>query len=1343
MMFPSEITLTTSWFASESIAPWIEMFGWMLLHFVWQGACVALVTWSVLQLARHWSANARYLMLCAGMLLMLACPVATLVLLQQGDVLVVSVRISESPGSMGTLDRTTTSTAPAWQNRSEPVRDVAGPVTANEPRRESETVSVTSHSHERGTNSPMVENPFSLRKLVQSAFPAVVILWSLGVVFLSLRFIVHWSHARRLQSHQTVAVEGGLQRLVDNVKRQFGIQYQVVARISECVDVPLLIGWMRPVILLPTSAITGLSTDQLRAILAHELAHVRRADYMVNLVQTLAEIVLFYHPAVWWLSHRIRVEREHCCDDLAARTCENPRQYALALLQLEKTRGHSDCPALAIGSDGGSLKERIGRLIGRSQPRTGTKPHFAGLVVLLIVMILGISLYGQTSRASHGETESDVRNTASEIIDEQENERKGEQEDEQEKGEHRLLLKVVDVDGKPIRGAKVLQSHAFHPKGSKFPRVDNANFEADENGHVELKFDSGNNSRSLRIWVAKDRYATVCRGWEEDFFKTGKALPTEFTFQLPCGIKAGGFIRNADGEPIVGAKVELEVQGQPKESLDNGVIYPSHVATHNAALVTDKRGYWETQNVPPFQEPKFSIRVTHPRYISDGRSGTYQIEQGVRNRNILACDSVITMSSGISIRGKVFGQNGKPVNQGLVIIGNRPYWQEGSQEFAIDGKGNYKIPTQKPGKLRLTVVVPAWKPVTRVVDVSASQNSFDFKLVPGNTLAIKCVDESGKAIAPAFVRIAKWKGVESLYNIRHPNVKNTQIPFRTDQNGLYQWHWAPDELTVALSAPGYHPGREHVVKANGETHVIRLKKQQVISGTVVDRKTGAKIDKASVMVAKVSERRQLSFQRTQAEFTRRGKFEIRPHYRGDYRLLVEAPGYRAFKSDVISSAADPVRIELTPAAPIRGRVVDQHGKPMADTLVAMNPKDREVMYPNAIPNQWTSNLTRTNKAGEFEFVAPLEPFKLFVRGNDSCAIFIGKHRDDQPGEITLKPLAKVSGTLMMEGKPAKGVRVSLQSLDGAWYSGTFQFNQVVNPEGGFEFTGVPAGSYTLATNVYINSNLDSSVSVPLNLKAGQEMKFDLSPDSTLEVRGKLPGRSTMVGGGPTSARLLIEVDAPAVPRIPGEPVRSAAELVADWTPRDSITVHGLQQIRCYRYHRVRVRKDGTFSIKGLKPGRYAFQKNDWELHRFKVTDADIRKGVLDLGTLSDSRTGLKPGEAFPDFRFTTRDGEKSLKEFRGKHLVIVYADHPGDLNHVSFPKLRQQLKDNGASQTRVLLLTFGKSSELIRNYIRKHKINAIPGTLGKWSDIDLFRKLDISWVSGEHRLIDDRGRIIK
>jgi TonB family protein len=148
-----------------------------------------------------------------------------------------------------------------------------------------------------------------------------------------------------------------------------GVRRRVRVLLSVMSDSPSVVGWLRPVILLPAATLAGLTPLQLEAILAHEIGHIRRHDYLVNILQMVVETMLFYHPAVWWTSKRIRLERELCCDDLAVQFSGNALRYARALTTLEKLRLRT--PAIAMASTGGPLLYRIQRLVGVAPKECG------------------------------------------------------------------------------------------------------------------------------------------------------------------------------------------------------------------------------------------------------------------------------------------------------------------------------------------------------------------------------------------------------------------------------------------------------------------------------------------------------------------------------------------------------------------------------------------------------------------------------------------------------------------------------------------------------------------------------------------------------------------------------------------------------------------------------------------------------------------------------------------------------------------------------------------------------------------------------------------------------------
>jgi hypothetical protein len=158
---------------------------------------------------------------------------------------------------------------------------------------------------------------------------------------------------------------------------------------SKLVRVPCVVGWMRPVVLVPASAFTGLSVDELQTILAHELAHVRRYDVCVNYVQTVVETLLFHNPAAWWISRQVRAEREHCCDDVAVEVCGDRLLYARALVDMESlTRTRA---ALSMAADGASLISRIRRLVDPPERRNRLPASGAfNIVALASLLALGV-----------------------------------------------------------------------------------------------------------------------------------------------------------------------------------------------------------------------------------------------------------------------------------------------------------------------------------------------------------------------------------------------------------------------------------------------------------------------------------------------------------------------------------------------------------------------------------------------------------------------------------------------------------------------------------------------------------------------------------------------------------------------------------------------------------------------------------------------------------------------------------------------------------------------------------------------------------------------------------------
>ncbi len=181
--------------------------------------------------------------------------------------------------------------------------------------------------------------------------------------------------------------------------------------VSQVARVPTAFGWLRPVILLPASILCEMPPEQLEMILAHELAHVRRLDYLWNLLQIAIETVLFYHPAVWWVSRRIREERENCCDLQAVAAIGSPLAYAGALMRLAEIRCQLDlaaAPAGSMAADGGSLETRIRRVLGLPVgPACNSNAWLGGiLAVLILAAVFFVNITWAEGQASNDKSPS-------------------------------------------------------------------------------------------------------------------------------------------------------------------------------------------------------------------------------------------------------------------------------------------------------------------------------------------------------------------------------------------------------------------------------------------------------------------------------------------------------------------------------------------------------------------------------------------------------------------------------------------------------------------------------------------------------------------------------------------------------------------------------------------------------------------------------------------------------------------------------------------------------------------------------------------------------------------------
>lgn len=339
----------------------IDALGWALLHSLWQGAVVALLLGVLLLLLNRHSAKVRYFLSIGSTIAVFGFFIITFLFLY-------------FDGKDAALETGIHSVS---------------------------VVEVSTLPNGNAQNSFWGPMLLGGEQYFNQHLPLLVSLWMVGLLLMSLRFLGGLAYVQRLRHYRIKPLESQWQETLLRLQKQMGITKVVKLAESTLVKVPMVIGYLKPVILIPVGAATGLSQQQLKAILAHELAHIGRNDYLFNLLQHVIETILFFHPAVWWLSGIVRTEREHCCDDVAAAACGDTVTYVRALTQLEELH-QSEGPshALALSGKKGSLLYRIKRLVNKQSKH----PSFREGFIVAIVVMSGLFMLSFGAWAGLGNT---------------------------------------------------------------------------------------------------------------------------------------------------------------------------------------------------------------------------------------------------------------------------------------------------------------------------------------------------------------------------------------------------------------------------------------------------------------------------------------------------------------------------------------------------------------------------------------------------------------------------------------------------------------------------------------------------------------------------------------------------------------------------------------------------------------------------------------------------------------------------------------------------------------------------------------------------------------------------
>ncbi|GEM_PF-5782871 len=334
----------------------IEAMGWTIIHSLWQGAAIALLTALLLLLLKNKSAQIKYFLSFAALLGICVWAANTFVNSYQyaKEKQALKNQMVSDPGYLKSmLDTNYNKTATAIEYQG--------------------TINI---------------NMLKTRAFFQQNFYLIFSIWLLGMIFFILRLITGLLYTHRLRKHQITPIPEIWTHKIELYAKQINLKRKVEAFFSPLTKIPLTIGTIKPVILIPISAFTGLTSKEIEAIIAHELAHIMRNDYLFNIIQSIVELIFFYHPAVWFLSHQVRIERENSCDNIAIQITGDKNNYIRTLATMQIKQAEAFNVSLAFSGKKGSVLYRIKRLQKQIAMKTNISERLIAVAVIIVGLIL-------------------------------------------------------------------------------------------------------------------------------------------------------------------------------------------------------------------------------------------------------------------------------------------------------------------------------------------------------------------------------------------------------------------------------------------------------------------------------------------------------------------------------------------------------------------------------------------------------------------------------------------------------------------------------------------------------------------------------------------------------------------------------------------------------------------------------------------------------------------------------------------------------------------------------------------------------------------------------------------
>ena len=1082
-----------------------------------------------------------------------------------------------------------------------------------------------SESANRSTGGPAV----ALRETAMTApslGACLLAIWLLGVAVMAVRLgLCVWRVSRIVR--RSTEVPPGVIAECRAVAAALGCRQAVRVVQSAEVRAPCLTGLFQPRLLLPEGNCEETDRTDLRAILAHELAHAGRHDLVWNVVLHLVSILLWFHPLAWRMRAAHLAACDAVCDAVAADLVGDVDSYGRTLARLAlQVAGPAPVPGLAMARtpDVFLRVEALQRKLFRSAlPWRLIVPALLALgAVVILIGGFGIMRADQTPARKATEPNPGVANAAPD------------KNATQPALRHRLSLRVLGAKtDEPLDGVSV--SCEIRAEGEEDRKK---TVTTGKDGTASIECPPGVAIQFLDLNVKKLGYVKLFLYWDNR--NHAISLPKSQEARLELGVPISGLVQDEAGKPIAHAAVTAMTMATQGEE--------PHYAYAVGTTTTDQQGRWHIDDAPA-NVSGVSLHVNHPDY--ERRPGATR--GGREWRTIL--------SKAVTVKGRVVDGSGKPVKGALVDTGGFDDRDE-RKPATTDEFGEYTVRGRKPGPAIVAAQAEGFGPEFQEVKVPnrGEGEAPVIRLGKPSTLRVRVVDRSGKPVAGAYLQVNTWRGHRSLLRVRAQTTAAGRFNWngQTDAAGRFTWTSAPsDEMLCYIFKDGYLAKDLVSLTASDQEHVVTLDPGLVISGSVTDAATGKPLPRFHVIQGFKFEGRQdiLWWRRHSVEYTG-GRYSM--YYDSPEKelyLRVEAPGYepaesRAFRQDEGAKIQD---FRLNSTTGISGAVLLPDGRPAAGVRVILGTREnRAVIRDGVFLDRSNAEWTTTGSGGR------LTPPKreggiLLVVAADAGFADATSDEFAKSGKLVLQPWGRIEGEMRIARKPAAHQKVvylpELPSDRGnAALLRSYNYHTTADSQGRFAIERVIPGKGTIGRVLVtpLGNGGDRTA------WCGQE-SVEVKPGHTTKVRLGGKGRPVIgrvVLDGTPPERVDWRTNDPAILELP------RAERLKATTPRPRFA-SGFDA-------------DGKFRIEDVAPGTYELMipvslPSDIGTsgpRRATMGEATLRVTVpegpedqpVDAGDVK-VRLYVRVGDLAPDFTAPRLDGGQfKLSEQRGKLVLLDF-----------------------------------------------------------------------------------------